>query len=837
MEKNLWLYSFELKKCDLPNLPIYRMDIPASWRDVLKAGNQNMKVPMKLTNLGLKLRCLFPQIIAGYDDQINQDSPKPWLIAVHKVNPEWISKLSFHWLKGQLEKKSDLASGIKPVKLEWFPYKLDDIWNDPQVLYHVVPGLFAHVFCREPRQIVLPNKALMMHFAHVHYGKDHECMSLPVTEGRSAKGKFSYVLRLQMKNRGGRAEQPLLNVRVGTRRFQTKPAINADNGECYIKFGVKSSMLISIDNPLMMQPETPITMAQLTYQRRNSENTYTQWTSGLDDLFLDVLFGKKIFSDDILQKPERYMEGSNGLRAMVVHSPRVFPIEPEVKAGLGLPERKALFQTFQSTFNLIARVSPIPEIATKSFAARLPIKISREKELVMEFWMSQQMYNHVVGILTSPIKELNDQVLLSPTAIPNKFKLNSDDELVIRTIQRDNGWLVQELEGQQLGFKKAWHKRAAEIYKNVKRESRKVVALIEIDRPDVYKANDPKTAVRDGFRKVGRLTQFIYRIDNNDDKESKSGVRSRVLNAVLDLLADAGFLRNNVDDIVSGNSIVAVDIIQHANGKRGQQYLPVLVWYKDKQIKVKKLGDKDWLSLSHSLLEFNSIKPMHKKEGQRFYEWVQQEIERLLLTNTGIIYLLVDAELRNSWWNLLKNPLINQEKVPFSDMALFEKGRLRVIRINHTDDVPQYDIESKKGDVNRFSGLFGCPEGFYYSIGMRPDNMMTNLKLLKVDYPSKLIMKQQAVELIVLGTADKAEKDKLAGMVHNLRRANLTYKASTSQPFPLHLMKSIKKYWQAQIPGQANGISMENGDLDERFRISIVLKRYSGSKRWGIKCQ
>lgn len=72
----------------------------------------------------------------------------------------------------------------------------------------------------------------------------------------------------------------------------------------------------------------------------------------------------------------------------------------------------------------------------------------------------------------------------------------------------------------------------------------------------------------------------------------------------------------------------------------------------------------------------------------------------------------------------------------------------------------------------------------------------------------------------------RRKKDKLAGMVHNLRRANMTFKASTSQPFPVHLMKSIKKYWQAQIPGQTNGISIENNDLDERFGINVVLKGF-----------
>lgn len=102
--------------------------------------------------------------------------------------------------------------------------------------------------------------------------------------------------------------------------------------------------------------------------------------------------------------PEKFMNGIDGVRALIVHSPLAFGIEPGVKAGLGLPERKALLESFQSTFSLKARLSPIPEIATKSYARRLPIKAGWQKDIVMEFWMSPKMYERVLSILTTPIE-------------------------------------------------------------------------------------------------------------------------------------------------------------------------------------------------------------------------------------------------------------------------------------------------------------------------------------------------------------------------------------------------------------------------------------------------
>lgn len=178
--------------------------------------------------------------------------------------------------------------------------------------------------------------------------------------------------------------------------------------------------------------------------------------------------------------------------------------------------------------------------------------------------------------------------MLLPTAIPDEYRLNACDKVIIRTIRRDNDWLVKELEGKQFNVEKAWQKRLSEIQGNVKKESQEMIALVEIGKPDDYKENDPKLAVREGLRRAGRLSQFIHGLSKETapKTEIEGEERSRVLNAALDLLTDAGFLRGNLDDIVADNNIIAVDIVYRTIGNR-KEYLPILMWFTGEQLRVR----------------------------------------------------------------------------------------------------------------------------------------------------------------------------------------------------------------------------------------------------------
>jgi hypothetical protein len=55
-------------------------------------------------------------------------------------------------------------------------------------------------------------------------------------------------------------------------------------------------------------------------------------------------------------------------------------------------------------------------------------------------------------------------------------------------------------------------------------------------------------------------------------------------------------------------------------------------------------------------------------------------------------------------------------------------------------------------------------------------------------------LRKRPLEFIPLGTDLQEERDQLAIWAHNLRRLNIAYKFHTILPYPLDIIKSIKKY-------------------------------------------
>lgn len=405
-------------------------------------------------------------------------------------------------------------------------------------------------------------------------------------------------------------------------------------------------------------------------------------------------------------------------------------------------------------------------------------------------------------------------------------------------MQRDNSQLAQELDDDGRDEKRV--KEIQTLASPAKKEL--TLAFIEIGEKNTYR-QDPKQAVRCGLAKTGRLSQFIYALEgNNTELEVTKKDTNRVMNAFMDLLSDAGFYRANITKIIPAAQIIAVGIVHRRKRERYRinEYLPVLLWFDGNETLIKRRGDKYWMSLREGLLDFKAIQVFHKRhkeQGTQFINWLEQELESILLKTRQIpIVLMVDAGLRRSWWEGLQNGQIKAQELPLT-RRLFHDTRLKIIRINHTSDVPQYDIMNvaKQSTINRSKGLFKDGE-LYYSVGSRPDTIQTPTIITKLKSPGTLLLKQQAIELFSTGVSSQEEADDLASVVHLLRDGNLTFKFSTSQPFPLHLLNSVEKYWKANLRsderdysgGEDFGGDSADQGIDERIRLR--LRRRSGMR-------
>ncbi len=107
----------------------------------------------------------------------------------------------------------------------------------------------------------------------------------------------------------------------------------------------------------------------------------------------------------------------------------------------------------------------------------------------------------------------------------------------------------------------AQEKRINQIVKQLSKDEQpnhSVLALVEIEEKSKWREGaDPKKAIREGLKRTGRLSQFIYPL-TGDEK----GDLSRILNAVLDLFNDYGLFSDNVNKISASGTLFSISVIK-----------------------------------------------------------------------------------------------------------------------------------------------------------------------------------------------------------------------------------------------------------------------------------
>ena len=434
-------------------------------------------------------------------------------------------------------------------------------------------------------------------------------------------------------------------------------------------------------------------------------------------------------------------------------------------------------------------VEPIIKIGKKKLQKRFPFMSKDSIPTNLELWMNESQANQVKKIMTEQILECN---LFITSEKENEYVLNSDPQTIVRVIQREPAMFTAELDvvsQSREDYKKGFQKRVSE-FSTIGLADERTLALIVIKPKDEYpKLKDPKDAIREGMRRTQRLSQFIYEWDQEEAPQHK------ITNAILDLISDAGFVRQNIATLSHENHLLSFGLVHKPHDFN--YVLPVLLWYHNKELRIKKRGQAKWQSIADGLLDFKEVKTCSKKNAPLYVQWLNQEIETLMENSPGRFCCMFDATLRNNNWSQLANNGILQRETPFGDQCLFDVSRLDAVRLNYSDDVPYYDIlVDGRYKANFQQGLFKERDGVYYSVGGKPDTLTgLGAKMIKALFPSKLIAKQRLLEIIIMGIGDGAHKDSVAELIHQLRDGNITFKKSVRYPYPMHLLKAVRKYW------------------------------------------
>ncbi|GED30282.1 DUF3962 domain-containing protein [Brevibacillus centrosporus] len=819
--KMMELFMLEIDESLFYNETIYYMKMPESWRNFFNKEriNGGYKLSYKVEPLGKKLRSIFSEIISVYSDNKVLLHDRPWLVSTKIISEFYIRQLTLGWLahlKGY--SISELPQDVRDSHPVWVSCTFGDI-HEFVDNYQWVPGMAAIKFCEDPKFLDLGNELRTeLKFYHVIFNGKHECISSPIRKSHR-HDPFSYVIRLDLKTRGGDAGRYLLTVSLGTRRYLRNEQIK--DGKCFMRSSHACSVLVSVKNPY--ETNTDRSFSQLKIERHSgSSSSFTTWETALDGLYWDVINGESFDSDLLLVNPKIYYEGNGDVTAYVVNN-NLFKGN-SVKAGIGLPEKSALFNLIKSLLVGFGakELQLIPDITRRGMNdSRFPMVTPNEERLTIEIYSSEKMFKKIKEVLSTAQKSIEYVVILDKLS-DSLFRLNCDKEVIVELVHCIPEGIVAELEIDKYKDKSlAQSKRINQIAKqlfNAERRDNPVVALVEIDEKVKWReGTDPKKAIREGMKKTGRLTQFIYPLADDE-----TGDVSRIINATLDLFNDYGLLSDNVNKINIPGTLLSITVL-----KAGNKYLPAISRLIGTDLSIKMLGNNSWMSLQDAALKMDDSKFLdnprkENRSSEVFDAFITKVIENELDRCEGQLIVLVNATLRNNWMRSIGNTKIQWDRTPVINERLYNESRLKFIRINATDDVPQYRIiiNDVWNEFNKASGIFKDSIGAYYGVGGRPSAWKGIANdATKFLSPSKLLLQQRAVEYIPLGAKDKNEMDDLAILADHLRRLGLTYDKHTILPHTMRVLNSLSKY----ITGNE-----DNYDYDAEFDEEVEVESEEG---------
>ncbi|GAA0404179.1 pPIWI_RE module domain-containing protein [Paenibacillus motobuensis] len=816
--KKMELFALEIDESLFYDEAIYYMKMPESWRKFFsnERSDNHYKLAYKVEPLGKKLKSIFPEIISVHSNHKVLRYDHPWLVSTKPISELYIKQLTLGWLahlKGY--SISELPQDIRDSKPAWVSGTFGDI-HEFVDNFQWVPGMAAIKFCQDPKIFDLGDELREeLKFYHIIFNGKHECISNPLQKS-NRHDPFSYVIRFDLKTRGGDAGRYLLTISLGTRRYLSKEQI--EDGKCFMRSGHACSVLVSVKNPYVTSSDK--SFSQLKFERKfGGGSSFTRWETALDELYWDVLNGKTFESDALLVDTRVLFEGTQEITAYVVNN-NLFHGN-SVKAGIGLSEKRGLYNLAKSFLvEFGAKELPlIPDISRRGMNdSRFPIVAVKEERITIEIYSSEQMFETVRKVLTTAQKSIEDVVILEQRS-DSLFKLNCDKEVIVELVHCNPEGIVAELEIDRYKDKSlAQNKRINQIFKqltNGEQRENSVIALVEIDEKDKWREGaDPKRAIREGMKRAGRLSQFIYPLTDDETYDL-----SRIINAVLDLLNDYGLFSGNIRKIYVPGTLLSVTILKADN-----RYLPAISRLAGTDLSIKLLGIDGWMSLQEAALRMDSAKFLdYPQKGNRsaevFEAFITQEIQNELDRCKEQLIVLVNATLRYKWMKSIGNAQIKRDQTPIFNERLSAEPRLKFIRINATDDVPQYRIIDRK-EFNKSSGIFKDPIGVYYGVGGRPRAWSgINNAATKFSSPSKQLLQQRAVEYIPLGAKDEDEMDELAIFVDHLRRIGLTYDKHTIFPYTTRVLNSLSKY----ITGNEDDYDVD-AEFDEEVEVELEEK-------------
>ncbi|KEK22801.1 pPIWI_RE module domain-containing protein [Bacillus gaemokensis] len=738
---------------------------PIEWSGLLLEHNRPYILKKKLENLNKQLYNMFSDILFIQHDPYILAEGEPWIISTCPLKAEHLDWICRSWYA--------VIHNWKPTEmprefpLEWQSELVSHlpVLHDEKTLYKWVPALITHKFCMQSLNISIQNGYKgELSFYPLRSKHICEALSEPIKH-EETQDYFSYVYRFEFITRGIE-NIPLLKVSVGIRRFYQHS--DQDNLSILLKRR-KGTVLVSIRNPMLNNDKE--VFVKLTIE---STQTGIRWTKKSRGFLGVLMLEEKLKLVTIIRNLQKYSEDKS-VRVLIVYNESTFKVSgTKIERGIGLAEKEALLKEFQQRFPHLKMIPACQEVKIDDNNDLVPLHTPNGlKEITLELW-SNHMLTKVEEVL------LKNGIVLEKMA-DTFYRLNSTPQVVLRIIERRPERIKQD--PYHMDYCHRYKERCVqhviqELHTIADTEFEMILSLIEIEKCDGREKIDPKQVIREGFARTNRISQFIESLTGKDIE------KDRILSAILDLLADRGFLKQNWNRINIPGTLVSLSIEKiHQN-----QFLPIFSKINRKEILYKLHGNENWRTFDHTILSMDrnqSFLPQPSKRndiGIHFKQFVTDELIQIAQEareKNEQVYFIADASIRDYWIEELQNGQIDINGLPKIDAVLQSFPNLKGIRINTLSDVPNY-ILNQKDESNNTSGLFVDQQGIYYSTDLQASN-------------AALLSQQRVLEIIILG-AKREKRDDIARMIDYMCKTSMTLNRRTLMPYPMQMVKKIKNY-------------------------------------------
>lgn len=797
----LQLFSFGLNDKNIDDVYLCIFKIPQEIKSVIEELIDEKNKSIASSTIFKVAAALFDEVIYANKslNNINKDEDI-WFYSIAEFDLQILRLKVIEWLREEYKKKRGVELN-KEFKEKWkFSGKitLREILNREDS-YNNKFSIISNYYVYKLSKNIFRFDSLGRNLKFYRTIEDNKTilMTMPINLENKIYTPFSYYIKCDMKKPID-CEQYVLNVYIKVRVWRDYNFIVEDKN--YLSSKESTSIYIYKENEYYENQDILFNRIKI---KRDYEKIY-KINDASDYSYTKLL---EIDVEDILRNIHEYMKEGRECIAFVINKDKK---NVNTQYGAGLPERNEMLMNVENILDKLTLRKPLPSISTRGSSKICNMNddikeyydlyedISKKPNINKERYLLNKNISKVVLNLYTNNKGLSD---LSKKLFNMYLRL--DKNLIVYENSPD-GYNV-EIKCMNNDFTREFsidenkEKRIKEIESLLPKYDKKTLNMALIDIPPYHKNQktvnrDPKNLIRCVFKDNKILTQFI-----NYDKTATSNI---VMNAIKDIISAAGFVEYTLYKDTGVNETDILVGISKVSGGDNENML-AMSKIENGKIYINLYGINQWKELDSCIFSIDKkflhkidIGKLDKAKRDGIDQWIMENLNKILEGNKKT-YVFIDANIRMNLWKFATNKLFKTLEV--NNLRLINKQNLRFIRVNYTDEVPEYFIyDPKNNNLNKKSGVFKGNNNTYYLVGKRQESDQTSIKATKFSCPNKPLRRPSMYEINIVGAVNEQENDFIAIMTQELRRMNISYDFHASLPLPMYVIKRLSEYIEAE---------------------------------------